>query len=79
MIKAFALTGRIAKCYLIPRVLPWAKSFCPFRACCVLQTVQVDKIPSYLLLYQRFESFLTQALLQGGFIPAQKTAALLLA
>ena len=23
MIKAFALTGRIAKCYLIPRVLPW--------------------------------------------------------
>ncbi len=24
MIKAFALTGRIAKCYLIPRVLPWA-------------------------------------------------------
>ena len=34
MIKAFALTGRIAKCYLIPRVLPWARSFCPFRACC---------------------------------------------
>ena len=30
MIKAFALTGRIAKCYLIPRVLPWARSFCPF-------------------------------------------------
>ena len=23
MIKAFALTGRIAKYYLIPRVLPW--------------------------------------------------------
>ena len=36
MIKAFALTGRIAKCYLIPRVLPWATSFCPFRACCLL-------------------------------------------
>ena len=33
MIKAFALTGRIAKCYSIPRVLPWARSFCPFRAC----------------------------------------------
>ena len=31
--KAFALTGRIADC-LIPRALPWAKSFCPFRACC---------------------------------------------
>ena len=21
---------------IIPRALPWAKSFCPFRACCVL-------------------------------------------
>ena len=38
MIKAFALTGRIAKCYLIPRVLPWARSFCPFRACCSIET-----------------------------------------
>ena len=38
MIKAFALTGRIAKCYLIPRVLPWARSFCPFRACCRTET-----------------------------------------
>ena len=38
MIKAFALTGRIAKCYLIPRVLPWATSFCPFRACCRIET-----------------------------------------
>ena len=31
--KAFALTGRLADCYL-PRALPWARSFCPFRACC---------------------------------------------
>ena len=54
----------------IPRAMPWAKSFCPFRACCVLQTVWVDKIPFYLHLYQRFESFLTHALQQGGFIPA---------
>ena len=38
MIKAFALTGRIAKRYLIPRVLPWARSFCPFRACCRIET-----------------------------------------
>ena len=38
MIKAFALTGRIAKCYLIPRVLPWARSFCSFRACCRIET-----------------------------------------
>ena len=38
MIKAFALTGRIAKCYLIPRGLPWARSFCPFRACCRIET-----------------------------------------
>nr|WP_302197851.1 hypothetical protein [uncultured Prevotella sp.] len=21
---------------IIPRALPWAKSFCPFRACCLL-------------------------------------------
>ena len=26
----------------IPRALPWAKSFCPFRACCVIPTVQVE-------------------------------------
>ena len=32
--KAFALTGRLADCYL-PRALPWARSFCPFRACCL--------------------------------------------
>ena len=29
---AFALAGR-RKTALIPRVLPWARSFCPFRAC----------------------------------------------
>ena len=33
-LKAFALTGRVANC-LIPRALPWAVSFCPFRACCL--------------------------------------------
>ena len=32
--KAFALTGRVAN-FLIPRALPWAVSFCPFRACCL--------------------------------------------
>ena len=30
MIKAFALTGRIAKILLNPRVLPWARSFWTF-------------------------------------------------
>ena len=30
--KAFALTGRMAAC-CVPRALPWARSFCPFRAC----------------------------------------------
>ena len=30
--KAFALSGRMAAC-CIPRALPWARSFCPFRAC----------------------------------------------
>ena len=41
--EAFALTGRNYHLYIIPRVLPWARSFCPlpfpsagdrwFRAC----------------------------------------------
>ena len=31
--EAFALTGRNYYLYIIyPRVLPWARSFCPFRA-----------------------------------------------
>ena len=31
--EAFALTGRNYHLYIIsPRVLPWARSFCPFRA-----------------------------------------------
>ena len=32
-LKAFALSGRIANIFIIPRVLPWARGFCPFRAC----------------------------------------------
>ena len=32
--EAFALTGRNYHLYIIyPRVLPWDRSFCPFRAC----------------------------------------------
>ena len=35
--KAFALTGRQV-CYpQKPRAMPWAKSFCPFRACCLYE------------------------------------------
>ncbi len=30
--KLVALTGRLADCYY-PRAMPWARSFCPFRAC----------------------------------------------
>ena len=30
--EAFALTGRNYHLYIIPRALPWARSFCPFRA-----------------------------------------------
>ena len=30
---AFALTGRRAITQTLPRALPWARSFCPFRAC----------------------------------------------
>ena len=35
--KAFALTGRQVCEHDTPRVLPWAKSFCPFRACCLYE------------------------------------------
>ena len=31
--KAFALTQGALLIAIIPRALPWAKSFCPFRAC----------------------------------------------
>ena len=31
-LKAFALSGRIANIFIIPRALPWARGFCPFRA-----------------------------------------------
>lgn len=31
--KAFALTGRLRYIPIIPRTVPWARSFCPFRAC----------------------------------------------
>ncbi len=33
-LKAFALSGRIANIFIIPRALPWARGFCPFRASC---------------------------------------------
>ena len=62
-----------------PGRCPGLRASAPSGRAAYYTTVQVDKIPSYLLLYQLFESFLTQALQQGGFIPAQKTAALLLA
>ena len=32
LLSAFALTGALPIA-IIPRALPWAKSFCPFRAC----------------------------------------------
>ena len=31
--KAFALTGRQVCVRNLPRAMPWARSFCPFRAC----------------------------------------------
>ena len=32
-LKAFALTGRQGYVHNKPRAMPWARSFCPFRAC----------------------------------------------
>ena len=50
--KVFALTGRVAKCF-IPRALPWAKSFCPFRACCngLLAFISIKKHSHFLRIY----------------------------
>ena len=45
--KALKLQGQFVKLLplqgvlliaFIPRALPWAKSFCPFRACCLMNT-----------------------------------------
>ena len=45
--KAFALTGRLAEIAIIPRAMPWARGFCPFRACCLrLACVQLLLFPS---------------------------------
>ena len=35
----------------IPRALPWAKSFCPFRACCVIPSVQVVFFLYYIIFF----------------------------
>ena len=32
ILKAFALSGRLFVFVLKPRAMPWARSFCPFRA-----------------------------------------------
>ena len=44
--KAFALTGRTA---FIPRALPWAKSFCPFRAFQPYRSINLKFVFVYLL------------------------------
>ena len=35
---------------IIPRAMPWARSFCPFRAYGVISTVQTDIFLFYLLI-----------------------------
>ena len=72
MIKAFALTGRIAKCYLIPRVLPWARSFCPFRACCRIETfgdVCITFGDIFIIFGNIFISFGDNFVIFGDIIP----------
>ena len=72
MIKAFALTGRIAKCYLIPRVLPWARSFCPFRACCRIETfgdVCITFGDIFIIFGNIFISFGDNFVIYGDIIP----------
>ena len=49
--KALKLQGQFVKLLplqgvlliaFIPRALPWAKSFCPFRACCLLELLTLQ-------------------------------------
>ena len=56
--KALKLSGKYIKLLplqgalpiaIIPRALPWAKSFCPFRAYWVISTVQVELILLFTL------------------------------
>ena len=46
--EAFALTGRNYHLYIIPRVLPWARSFCPFRAYGVSKSTSSLGVPTDL-------------------------------
>ena len=63
---ASAPSGRAACVFcpancLIPRMLPWAESFCPFRACC-LRLLQEKAFTFWAFLSQRvhrFTSFVT--------------------
>ena len=41
----------------IPRALPWAKSFCPFRACCLYGLQPLQGVPSVQVEYFYFFSF----------------------
>ena len=36
-VKLLPLQGALLIAF-IPRALPWARSFCPFRACCLMNT-----------------------------------------
>ncbi len=61
-----------ANCF-IPRVLPWAVSFCPFRACC-LRLLQEKAFTFWAFLSQRvhrFTPFVTFSWIpvKGGFTP----------
>ena len=61
-----------ANCF-IPRVLPWAKSFCPFRACC-LRLLQKKAFTFWAFLSQRVHRFTPFVMfwwipVKGGFTP----------
>ena len=46
-LKAFALSGRLYFLPTLPRAMPWARSFCPFRAC----GAHCEPYKPYTLLY----------------------------
>ena len=54
-VKLLPLQGARFATHKKPRALPWAKSFCPFRACCLYEPFGRAVYMSFLALLGRVE------------------------
>ena len=53
VLKLLPLQGALFATHKKPRALPWAKSFCPFRACCLYEPFGRAAYMSFLALMAR--------------------------